>query len=40
VWKSWAVDARGEPLECGHFIPEERPEELASRLIPFFSQPD
>jgi haloacetate dehalogenase len=36
VWKAWADDVRGEPLECGHFIPEERPEELAKLLLNFF----
>jgi haloacetate dehalogenase len=36
VWKSWASDARGAPLDCGHFIPEERPDELAAELIKFF----
>lgn len=36
VWKSWAADVRGEPLDCGHFIPEELPEPLAGRLLDFF----
>ncbi|MGO9263793.1 MAG: alpha/beta fold hydrolase [Candidatus Binataceae bacterium] len=36
VWKAWADDVRGEPLECGHFIPEERPEELTKLLLNFF----
>jgi haloacetate dehalogenase len=36
VWKAWADDVRGEPLECGHFIPEERPAELAKLLLDFF----
>lgn len=35
VWKAWADDVRGEPLECGHFIPEERPAELAKLLLDF-----
>src|SRR5271156_4956053 len=26
VWRRWAVDARGEGIECGHFLPEEAPE--------------
>jgi haloacetate dehalogenase len=34
--KAWASDVIGEPIECGHFIPEERPEELAEHLIRFF----
>ena len=36
VWKNWANDVIGEPIDCGHFIPEERPAELAERLIRFF----
>ncbi len=36
VWKRWAVDVRGKGLECGHFIPEEAPKELADELLAFF----
>lgn len=36
VWRAWALDVRGEPLDCGHFIPEERPDELAKLLLSFF----
>ncbi len=36
VWKSWANDVRGEPLDCGHFIPEEAPDALVPLLISFF----
>ncbi|MBM4204544.1 MAG: alpha/beta hydrolase [Gammaproteobacteria bacterium] len=35
TWKRWANDVHGEGLPCGHFIPEEAPEELITRLIPF-----
>ncbi len=38
VWKSWCDEVRGEPLDCGHFIPEEAPEPLAGHLREFFSQ--
>jgi haloacetate dehalogenase len=38
VWKTWAEDVRGEPIECGHFIPEEAPEALLQQLLPFFEQ--
>src|ERR1700736_683515 len=24
VWRSWADDLRGEAIDCGHFIPEEK----------------
>jgi haloacetate dehalogenase len=36
VWQQWAADVRGEPLDCGHFIPEEAPDALCERLLAFF----
>jgi haloacetate dehalogenase len=36
VWKKWATDVRGDPLDCGHFIPEEQPDQLAEILVRFF----
>jgi haloacetate dehalogenase len=38
VWKTWADDVRGEPVECGHFIPEEAPEPLLQHLLAFFTK--
>jgi haloacetate dehalogenase len=38
VWKTWADDVRGEPIECGHFIPEEAPEPLLQQLLAFFTK--
>jgi haloacetate dehalogenase len=38
VWKTWAGDVRGEPIECGHFIPEEAPEPLLQQLLAFFTK--
>lgn len=38
VWKAWAEDVRGEPIECGHFIPEEAPEPLLEHLLAFFER--
>jgi haloacetate dehalogenase len=35
TWRRWATDVRGEGLPCGHFIPEEAPDELMTRLVPF-----
>jgi haloacetate dehalogenase len=35
-WKRVAADVRGEPVPCGHYIPEEAPEELLARALPFF----
>jgi haloacetate dehalogenase len=36
VWREWAEDVRGQALECGHFLPEERPEEVSAALGDFF----
>jgi haloacetate dehalogenase len=38
VWRLWAADVREVPLECGHFVAEERPEECAEALEKFFSE--
>ena len=35
VWRARAADVRGRALDCGHFIPEERPRELVSELLDF-----
>ena len=35
VWRARASNVRGKALECGHFIPEEKPEELVSELLDF-----
>ena len=39
TWREKAGDVRGGPLPCGHFIPEEAPEELLSELLPFLGRP-
>jgi haloacetate dehalogenase len=36
VWRGWAGDVRGRALECGHYLPEEAPEETYSELRAFF----
>ncbi len=36
VWKTWAVDVQGVAIDCGHFIPEERPDETVAHLTGFF----
>lgn len=38
TWKEKATDVRGCALPCGHFIPEEAPQELLRELIPFLGQ--
>lgn len=37
VWRERAVDVRGKPLDCGHFLPEELPEETTTELLMFLS---
>ena len=36
VWRRWAADVRGQGIECGHFLPEEAPEETAKAMLDFF----
>ena len=35
VWRARAEDVRGRALPCGHFLPEEMPEEVARALFFF-----
>jgi haloacetate dehalogenase len=35
IWKSWADDLRGAPIESGHHMAEEAPEAVASELLAF-----
>ena len=37
VWRDWAGDVRGRALDCGHYLPEEAPEETAAELRAFFA---
>ncbi len=37
VWRSWAKDVRGRPLDCGHYLAEEAPEETFQELRAFFA---
>lgn len=37
VWGEWADDVRGRALPCGHYLPEEAPEETAQELVRFFA---
>lgn len=38
VWREWAPDVHGRALQCGHYLPEEQPEETADELIAFFAR--
>jgi haloacetate dehalogenase len=38
-WREVAADVRGRALQCGHFIPEEKPKELLADLRRFLATP-
>lgn len=35
VWRVWADDVRGRPVDAGHFLAEDRPEDVARELLAF-----
>lgn len=35
IWRAWAKDVRGQPIEGGHFLPEQAPEETLKALLAF-----
>jgi haloacetate dehalogenase len=37
-WREVAADVRGRALQCGHFIPEEKPKELLAELRRFLGR--
>ena len=37
VWREWADDVRGAPVDAGHFLPEEAPDQVIEHLLPFLS---
>jgi haloacetate dehalogenase len=37
IWREQADDVRGRALDCGHFLAEQRPEEVAAELIAFLA---
>jgi haloacetate dehalogenase len=38
VWGGWADEVRGRVLECGHYLPEEAPDETYAELRAFFGE--
>lgn len=36
TWREKALDVRGKPIGCGHFLPEEAPEETLAAVQDFF----
>ena len=37
VWREWARDVRGKAIDCGHFLPEEAPDETYEALREFLA---
>jgi haloacetate dehalogenase len=37
LWRAWANDVRGGPLDAGHFFPEEIPQRTAEEMSGFFA---
>ena len=37
VWRDWADDVRGRAIDCGHFLPEEAPDETYAELRKFLA---
>ena len=35
IWRAWATDVSGGAIEGGHFLPEEAPDAVLTRLLPF-----
>ena len=35
VWEPWAAELRGGPVESGHHVVEEAPDELAAMIAEF-----
>ena len=40
AWKKRCENVLGQSLDCGHFIPEEKPKELLKVLLPFLEKID
>jgi haloacetate dehalogenase len=39
IWRRWSADVKGQPVDGGHFFPEERPKETAEALSMFLRKP-
>jgi haloacetate dehalogenase len=35
IWRGWASDVRGAVIQSGHFIAEEKPQDVLAALLPF-----
>jgi haloacetate dehalogenase len=36
IWREWATDVRGFPIDSGHFLCEENPQATGKALLDFF----
>ena len=36
-WRKWATEVSGNALPCGHYLPEEAPQETLAALLNFFA---
>jgi haloacetate dehalogenase len=39
IWRAWATDVRGGPIDSGHHMAEEAPDALADALLEFLQRP-
>lgn len=37
TWQQWCTRVEGGPIDSGHFIPEENPDQLLAHLLPFLA---
>lgn len=36
IWKGWGEEVVGGPIDCGHYVPEEAPQETCAWFVRFF----
>jgi haloacetate dehalogenase len=36
IWRDYGTNVTGAPIDCGHYVPEEKPDETYDQLIKFF----
>jgi haloacetate dehalogenase len=37
IWRDWADNVQGTALDCGHYLPEEAPDQTYAALHAFFA---
>ena len=35
IWQDWAENVTGNSIDCGHYLPEEKPDETCNHLLNF-----